>query len=146
MQNVTLYVCLVTPSQMTELFKIWLYISSTNIMFWATSSKWNTKLQAQIKAHTTIKYRPYQWKYLLVTQSPAHVDSAAACPLLSGHNVHHTASPSVSERQKGCIMSIRYAHPLNAFRITECVSFVILDKWKVSPIFFPSIHNNNILI
>lgn len=45
------------------------------------------------KTHT-----PYQCKYLLVTQSPVCVDSAAVCPLLSVHNVHHTAPPRVSDR------------------------------------------------
>lgn len=38
--------------------------------------------------------------YRLVIQSPAHVDNEAACPLLSVHNVHHTAPPFDSEKQQ----------------------------------------------
>lgn len=46
-----------------------------------------------------MKHTPCQCRYLQVTQSPVHADSAAACPLLSGHNVHHTAPPFDSEKQ-----------------------------------------------
>lgn len=38
--------------------------------------------------------------HLLVTHSPAFADTAAACPLLSGHNVPRTAAAFDSEIQQ----------------------------------------------
>lgn len=69
------------------------------------SFKGDTKLQAQIKARTNIKHTPCQCMYLLVTQSPACVDSAEACPPLSGHNVHRNAPPFDSEKQQALKMT-----------------------------------------
>lgn len=47
-----------------------------------------------------LTYTPCQCMHLLVTQFPAFADTAAACPLLSGHNFHHTAAAFDSEKQQ----------------------------------------------
>lgn len=48
----------------------------------------------------TLHYTPCQCMRLLATQFPAFADTAAACPLLSGHNDPRTAAAFDSEKQQ----------------------------------------------
>lgn len=74
---------------------------------------------------------PCQCMHLLVRQFPVFAGTAAACPLLSGHNVPHTAPAFDSENSNSVINFLElFGHCYLIFEL--CVAKVTDSKYSVN--------------